>query len=175
MTSPGLKKLLAKSLLVNDSLTLSSNGCAASASPPPIATQNRFSFDGRCVMSFPRSFTSALMPVCRGVGGGPAGCCTTCSLSKTAATAGTSGCSPPKTTDCARSVFAQTRIAAQTSQIWYRTFMMGPSLLTRDQLKPTCRGTRCRSAISGGGEKDQMRSANGGELSFEIDAMIAAL
>src|SRR6266481_1900434 len=61
--------------------TRSSAGWTASASPPPTPAQNRFSFEGRCVKSLARSLTIALMPVCVGVGAGPAGCVTTCSES----------------------------------------------------------------------------------------------
>src|SRR5262245_9810083 len=46
-----------------------------SASPPPAPAQYRFSFDGRYLKFVTRCLLMALMPVCRGVGGGPAGCC----------------------------------------------------------------------------------------------------
>ena len=79
MTAPGLKKSCAKSLFTRASFTLSSAGCTASANPPLKPAQNRFSFDGRCLKSSTRSLAIALMPVCRGVGAGPAGCVITCS------------------------------------------------------------------------------------------------
>src|SRR6266853_5464883 len=75
--SPGLKIFSAVSLPTSASLTLSSNGCAASASPPPAPAQNRFSFDGRYLKFVTRCFVRVLIPVWRGVGGGPAGCCAT--------------------------------------------------------------------------------------------------
>src|SRR4029453_4298443 len=78
-TAPTLKKSLAKSPFTRDSFTLSSAGCTANANPPENPAQNRFSFDGRCLKSLTRSLASALIPVCRGVGGGPAGCVITCS------------------------------------------------------------------------------------------------
>src|SRR5882762_7399013 len=42
-------------------------------------TQNRFSRGGKCSTSVARPFSIALIPVCLGVGGGPAGCPTICS------------------------------------------------------------------------------------------------
>src|SRR5262245_52818776 len=49
----------------------------ASASPPPAPAQYKFSIDGRYLKFVTRCFDMALIPVCRGVGGGPAGCCAT--------------------------------------------------------------------------------------------------
>src|SRR5262245_60846170 len=73
--APGLKIFTAVSLPTSASFTLSSNGCAASANPPPAPAQNRFSRDGRYLKFVTRCVVIALMPVWRGVGGGPAGCC----------------------------------------------------------------------------------------------------
>src|SRR4029453_1354644 len=78
-TAPTLKKSLAKSLFTRDSFTLSSAGWRANANPPQNPPQNTSSFDGRCLKSLTRALASALLPVCRGVGGGPAGCVITCS------------------------------------------------------------------------------------------------
>src|SRR4030095_4880301 len=78
-TAPTLKKSLAKSLFTMASFTLSSAGCTASANPPEKPAQNRFSFDGRGLKPCTRCLVIALMPVWRGVGGGPAGCVIACS------------------------------------------------------------------------------------------------
>src|SRR5262245_56537650 len=72
--SPALKNVSAVSLPTSFSFTSSSKGCAASASPPPAPAHKRFSFDGRYLKFVTRCFVMALIPVCRGVGGGPAGC-----------------------------------------------------------------------------------------------------
>src|SRR5712671_5969353 len=75
--SPALKTFSAVLLPTSASFTLSSNGCAASASPPPAPAQNRFSCDGRYLKFVTKCFARVLIPVWRGVGGGPAGCCAT--------------------------------------------------------------------------------------------------
>src|SRR5262245_3674879 len=67
---------LAVSFPTRFSCTSSSKGCAASASPPPAPAQSAFSFDGRYLKLVTRCSAIALIPVWRGVGGGPAGCCT---------------------------------------------------------------------------------------------------
>ena len=70
---------------------VSSTGCTAKAPAPPTPTQNKFSLEGRCVKSITNPLTIALMPVCSGVGGGPAGVATTCSKESDDALAAANG------------------------------------------------------------------------------------
>src|SRR5215813_7225223 len=73
-TAPGLKMWSAVVLLTIVSVTLSSAGCTASASAPPMPAHIAFSLDGSRVKSDASSLNVALTPVCLGVGGGPVGC-----------------------------------------------------------------------------------------------------